>query len=87
MFGYEPAETLAAVGAPVTALVAFATGDPDRRLAELRRAGAARVRAGHGTIAVAGYPADAHNLMRYRPAEVAAAILGAATGPDARSRA
>jgi pimeloyl-ACP methyl ester carboxylesterase len=77
MFGYDPAGTLAAVAAPVTALVAFATGETDLRLAELRRTAAARSAAGHGPIAVAGFPADAHNLMRYRPAEVAAAILAA----------
>jgi pimeloyl-ACP methyl ester carboxylesterase len=78
MFGYEPAAALAAVPAPVTALVAFATGEADVRLAELRRTAAARAAAGLGPISVAGFPADAHNLMRYRPAEVAAAILGAA---------
>lgn len=76
MFAYEPALALAAVEAPVTVLVAFGTGDPDLRLGELRRTGAARVAAGHGPIGVAGFPADGHNLMRYRPAEVAAAILG-----------
>lgn len=77
MFSYEPAAALAAIGAPVTALVAFATGDADLRLAELRLAAAARSTAGLGPIAIAGFPSDAHNLMRYRPAEVAAAILGA----------
>ena len=77
MFAYEPAEALAAVAAPVTALVAFATGDAGLRLGELRRAAAARVTAGRGPISIAGFPSDAHNLVRYRPAEVAAAILGA----------
>jgi pimeloyl-ACP methyl ester carboxylesterase len=77
MVGYEPAAALAAVVAPVTALVAFATGDVELRLAELRRTAEARAAAGHGPIAVAGFSADAHNLLRYRPAEVAAAILGA----------
>ncbi len=78
MFTYQPTAALAAVAAPVTALVAFATGETDLRLAELRRAANARVAAGRGPIAVAGFPADAHNLMRYRPAEVASAILGPA---------
>ena len=63
----------------MTALVALASGDPDLRLAELRRTAAARAAAGRGPIAVAGFPADAHNLVRYRPAEVTAAILGAAS--------
>ncbi len=77
MFGYEPGETLARVTAPVTALVALASGDPDARLAELRRSATARTAAGRGPIRVAGFPSDAHNLIRYRPAEVCAAILAA----------
>jgi pimeloyl-ACP methyl ester carboxylesterase len=77
MFTYEPGETLARISAPVTALVALASGDPDVRLAELRRTAAARAAAGHGPIRVAGFPSDAHNLVRYRPAEVCAAILAA----------
>lgn len=77
MLGYDPAETLARVPAPVTALVAMAAGDPAPRLAELRRAGAARLAAGLGPIAAAGLAGVAHNLPRYRPAEVAAAALGA----------
>jgi pimeloyl-ACP methyl ester carboxylesterase len=81
MFAYEPGETLALVAAPVTALVALASGEPAPRLAELRRAAAARVAAGRGPIQVAGFPSDAHNLIRYRPAEVCAAIL-AVTAPS-----
>ncbi len=77
MFGYEPGEALARASAPVTVLVALASGDPGPRLAELRRTAAARAIAGHGPIWVAGFPSDAHNLIRYRPAEVCAAILAA----------
>lgn len=79
MFGYEPAAILAAVSAPVSALVAMAAGETDTRLAELGRTASARTAAGFAPIRVAGFASDAHNLMRYRPAEVAAAIL-AATG-------
>ena len=75
MFGCDPAPLLAGVEAPVAALVALASGDPGPRLSELRRTAAVRATAGRGPIAVAGFPSDAHNLMRYRPAEVAAAIL------------
>ncbi len=78
MFASDPVVALAQVTAPVTALVALASGERDVRLAELRRAGLARVTAGRGPIRVAGFAADAHNLMRYRPAEVCTAILGAA---------
>jgi pimeloyl-ACP methyl ester carboxylesterase len=77
MFDHDPAAALAAVGAPVAALLALGGGDPAVRSAELRRAAAARVRAGRGPIRAAALP-EAHNLMRYRPAEVTAAILGVA---------
>ena len=80
MLAYDPADVLARVHAPVTALVALAAGDPGPRLAELRRAAAARVAAGPGPIGVAGFADAAHNLPRYRPADVAAAILGVASG-------
>ncbi len=78
MFAYDPALVLAAVTAPVFALVALGAGDPaatGARLEELRRAAAARVAAGGGAVRVAGFPTSGHNLMRYRPADVAAAIL------------
>jgi len=78
MLAYDPADVLARVEAPVTALVALAAGDPGPRLAELRRAASARVVAGLGPIGVAGFTDCAHNLPRYRPADVTAAILGAA---------
>ena len=79
MLAYDPAEVLARVTAPVTALVALAAGDPGPRLAELRRAGAARLAVGLRPVGVAGFADSAHNLPRYRPADVAAAILGAAS--------
>ena len=76
MLDYDPAAVLAGVAAPVVALVAMASGDPAPRLAELRRAAAARVAAGGQPVGVLGFAGAAHNLPRYRPAEVAAAILG-----------
>jgi pimeloyl-ACP methyl ester carboxylesterase len=78
MFAYDPAVVLAAVEAPVFALVALGAGEPaaaGARLAELRRAAGARVAAGRGAIRVAGFRGVGHNLMRYRAADVAAAIL------------
>ncbi len=78
-YAYEPATWLAAVEAPVTVLVALASGDPGVRLAELRRAADARRAAGRTRIRVGGFAGAAHNLPRYRPAEVAAAILAAGT--------
>ncbi|HEY4190349.1 MAG TPA: alpha/beta hydrolase [Candidatus Limnocylindrales bacterium] len=83
MFGYDAAPVLAAVEAPVTALIALGAAENAARLAELRRAGVARGEAGRSPIRLAGYPGIAHNLMRYRPAEVTAAILEAASDqPD-----
>ena len=78
MFSWDPAAGLEAVDAPVTALVALGAGDPDARLAELRRTALARAAAGRSPMRITGFPGVAHNLMRYRPADVAAAILGTA---------
>ena len=78
MFAYDPASVLAAVTAPAFALVALGAGDPamtGTRLSELRRGAGARVAAGGSAVRVAGFPTAGHNLMRYRPADAAAAIL------------
>jgi pimeloyl-ACP methyl ester carboxylesterase len=74
MFTYEPLSALAAVAAPVVALM---TGDDETRsrARALEAASAARVAAGLGPIGVVPFRHDGHNLMRYRPREVAAAIL------------
>ena len=82
LFAYRPAEALANVAAPIVALVAADDEDGGRRaaLADAQRALAAAARS---PIRVASFPHDGHNLMRYRAAEVAAAILavpGGATG-------
>jgi hypothetical protein len=76
MFDYDPAAVLSSVSAPVAALVALGAGDAEARLEELRRTAEARVTAGRAPVRVATFR-DAHNLPRYRPADVAAAILGA----------
>jgi hypothetical protein len=75
MFASDPAPVLAAVDAPVAALVALGSGDNEVRLSELRRCAGARASGGRSPIRLAGYPGAAHNLMRYRPAELTAAIL------------
>jgi pimeloyl-ACP methyl ester carboxylesterase len=74
MFEYDPDGSLAAVEAP---LVALMTSDDEvgSRAAALRRASAAREAAGHGPIAALSFPGVGHNLMRYRPDGVTAAIL------------
>jgi pimeloyl-ACP methyl ester carboxylesterase len=77
MFAYDPASALAGVEAPVTAMIALGGGDAAVRLAELRRSAAARAAAGRSRVRATAFPSDAHNLVRYRPAEVAATILAA----------
>ncbi len=73
MFGYEPTGVLPAISVPIVALVARGGADREPRLRELRRTAAAR--AGVGPLIRVSLQPSAHNLMRYRPAEVAAAIL------------
>jgi len=79
MFAYDPVDTLAAVEAPVIALAAAASGDdvPGARDQALVAADRARGSAGRGPIRRMSFDRDGHNLMRYRPDAVAAAILGA----------
>lgn len=74
MYAYRPTETLAAVAAPVVALVAG--GDPDgHRAAALAAVDRARRLADRAPLRRASFEGVGHNLMRYRPVEVAAAIL------------
>lgn len=80
MFGYEPAPSLAVVPAPVVALMA-ADDETRSRARQLADASAARMQAGRGAIAITSFPHDGHNLMRYRPREVAAALLSFAAEP------
>jgi pimeloyl-ACP methyl ester carboxylesterase len=83
MFAIDPAPVIAAVQAPVAALVALAGGEWRVRMEELDRAAEARRDAGRRPLLVAGFPTVGHNLMRYVPAPVTAAILaidGSSTG-------
>jgi len=74
MFTYDPLATLAGVVAPVTALLASDDTEHTRERA-LERASAARVERGLTPIELRRFGHDGHNLMRYRPREVTAAIL------------
>ena len=80
MFTYRPLETLAEVTAPITAILA-ASEDPAGRSARLLELTAARRSSGLPGIRVIELADAGHNLMRYRPAEVSAAILDAAMEP------
>lgn len=74
MFTYDPTATLNAVRAPVIALRAAddETGARARALADVSTA---RQAVGLPGIEVVGFEGVGHNLMRYRPREVAAAVL------------
>jgi hypothetical protein len=78
MFRYDPLATLPAVTAPIVALAAADDETGSRALA-LTAASDARAAAGRGRIRAASFGHDGHNLMRYRPEAVSAAILSVAS--------
>jgi pimeloyl-ACP methyl ester carboxylesterase len=80
MFTYDPLVTLAGVAAPATALLASDDTEHTREGA-LERVSAARVERSLMPIELRRFGHDGHNLMRYRPREVTAAIL-ARRSPD-----
>jgi pimeloyl-ACP methyl ester carboxylesterase len=85
MFEHRPAEVLPAVEAPIVVLAAR-DDDGQARTRALAEAQAALRRSGRPPMTVVAFPDAGHNLMRYRPAEVAAAIVGADVGGSGRSR-
>ena len=77
MFRYDPLVTLAAVHAPIAALAA-ADDDEGSRARALAAVSDARAAAGRPRISAVSFGHDGHNLMRYRPEAVSAAILSVA---------
>ncbi len=77
MFKYRPETTLPAISAPIVALIAGDDESPARGRA-LAAVSEARVAAGRDRIAASSFGHAGHNLMRYRPDEVCAAILAIA---------
>lgn len=75
MFDYEPSAVLAAVAAPITVIVA-AEDEAGRRRAALRGIVGRLGDDGRPVPRIVDLPWVGHNVMRYRPAEVAAAIEG-----------
>ncbi len=65
MFGYRPDLSLLAVTAPIVAVRRVTPGDE-----------AVRAAAAPAGVEVVELDAPGHNLLRYRPDEVTAAILG-----------
>jgi pimeloyl-ACP methyl ester carboxylesterase len=73
MFDYRPELVLPEIGLPIVALL---SDDPEgERFAALAAVAARRVGAGHDPIGVARFPGAGHNLMRYEPEAVTAAVL------------
>ncbi|MEA2578972.1 MAG: hypothetical protein QOD78_2560, partial [Chloroflexota bacterium] len=89
MFSYDPLATLTAFAGPVTALSA-ADDETGSRAKALAAVSAARIAVGREAIVQIPFRHDGHNLMRYRPSEVAGAIAafgaraGAAASADPR---
>ena len=81
MFRYDPLVTLPAVRAPILALAA-ADDEAGSRARALSAASDARAAAGLARIRVVSFGHDGHNLMRYRPEAVCAAILSVAGEAD-----
>lgn len=77
MFGYDPLVVLPSVEARIVAMQA-ADDDDGTHAATLLDAQRALAAAGRPPIRVARFPDAGHNLMRYRPREVTAAILALA---------
>jgi pimeloyl-ACP methyl ester carboxylesterase len=74
IFAYDPIATLSTLDGPLVAVVAL-DDDAGAKSAALAEVDLARRAAGRSQIAVVRFPADGHNLPRYRPAELAGAIL------------
>jgi pimeloyl-ACP methyl ester carboxylesterase len=82
MFEEDPSLVLAALDAPVTVLIAGAAPDLDARTREATRCAETRVAVGGPGIDIVVVPRVGHNLMRYAPEVVTAAILAfAAAAP------
>jgi pimeloyl-ACP methyl ester carboxylesterase len=75
MFAYDPLAVLPKVAAPIAALVA-ADDETGSRAAALAEVSAAVQRTGRAAIGITSFPHVGHNLMRYRPDQVTAAIIG-----------
>ena len=72
MFGYRPGDVLAGVRAPVVAIRRITPGEETAA----EPGDASPSPSPSGGLTVIDVPAPGHNLLRYRPDEVTAAILG-----------
>ncbi|MEO8228129.1 MAG: alpha/beta hydrolase [Chloroflexota bacterium] len=74
IFRYRPTDVLTTLDVPIVALVAVDDEDAPKATA-LQAVQDARRKADRPPLEVARFPADGHNLPRYRPDELAGAIL------------
>ena len=81
MFEEDPALALAAVDAPITVLIAGGAPEVEARTREATRCAETRVAVGGSGIDIVVVPRVGHNLMRYAPEVVGAAILALAAAP------
>ena len=79
MFEYDPATVLPEIDAPIAALVAR-DDELRTRARALAAISAAREANGRAPIRAVDFGHEGHNLMRFRPDEVAAAILSVGEG-------
>jgi pimeloyl-ACP methyl ester carboxylesterase len=86
MFAYQPATALGDLARPLTILVAEPGGADDDDVRERRLALddllVSRSAAGMPPARVVRFAGSAHNLMRYRPDEVSAEVLGLLAAPQ-----
>jgi pimeloyl-ACP methyl ester carboxylesterase len=85
LFDYRPLTVLSRVPAPVVVLAA-AEDEAGTRGPALEAAQASRSAAGLPRTRVHRYPGDGHNLMRYRAADVTAAIMEVDADPSGPPR-
>jgi pimeloyl-ACP methyl ester carboxylesterase len=80
MFAYDPMTTVPQIAVPVVVLAAAGSADdaPGARDRALAAVATARTSAGNPPLETVSFRHDGHNLMRYRPDAVGAAILGVA---------
>ncbi len=82
LWSYDPAAVLPTVEARIVALVA--RDEDGSRAAALRDVARLRQVGGGSSISAASFPGRGHNLARYEPGAVAAAVLAVAAGATMR---
>ena len=82
IWSYDPAAVLPTVEARIVALVA--RDEDGSRAAALRDVARLRQAGGGSSISAAAFPGRGHNLARYEPGAVAAAVLAVAAGATMR---